>query len=65
FAYGSESVTNRGFWYGFSEMFADTLWFTTYLDRLARVTVDDVHRVAKAYLVKSRRTAGHYLPKQG
>jgi len=65
FAYGSESVTNQGFWYGFSEMFADTLWFTTYLDRLARVTVDDVHRVAKAYLVKSRRTAGHYLPKQG
>ena len=65
FAYGSESVTNQGFWYGFSEMFADTLWFTTYLDRLARVTLDDVHRVAKAYLVKSRRTAGHYLPQQG
>ena len=65
FAYGSESVTNQGFWYGFSEMFADHSWFEHYLDRLAQVTVDEVHRVAKAYLVKSRRTVGYYVPKQG
>ncbi len=63
FAYGSESVTNQGFWYGFSEMFADYAWFEHYLDRLAQVTVDDVHRVAKEYLVKSRRTVGYYVPK--
>ena len=64
FAYGSESVTNQGFWYGFSEMFADYTWFEQYLDRLSRVTVDDVHRVAKGYLAKSRRTVGYYVPKQ-
>ena len=63
FAYGSESVTNQGFWYGFSEMFADHAWFEHYLDRLSLVTVDDVHRVAQTYLVKSCRSVGHYVPK--
>ena len=65
FAYGSESVTNQGFWYGFSEMFADYAWFEDYLPRLSRVTVGDVHRVAQDYLLKGRRTVGYYVPKQG
>jgi zinc protease len=64
FAYGSESVTNQGFWYGFSEVFADHTWFESYLDRLAAVTVEDVQRVAKTYLTKSNRTVGWYVPKQ-
>ncbi len=63
FAYGSESVTNQGFWYGWSEVFADYRWFETYLDRLAAVTVDDVQRVAQKYLRRSNRVVGHYLPK--
>lgn len=63
FAYGSESVSNQGFWYGFSEMFADYTWFEGYLDRLSQITVDDVHRVAQTYLVKRHRTVGHYVPK--
>jgi zinc protease len=63
FAFGSESVTNQGFWYGFSEVFADYKWFQNYLPRLSRVTVEDVQRVAKEYLVKSRRTVGYYVPK--
>jgi len=64
FAYGSESVTNQGFWYGFSEVFADYTWFESYLDRLAAVTVDDVQRAAQKYLGKSNRTVGWYIPKQ-
>jgi zinc protease len=64
FAYGSESVTNQGFWYGFSEIFADYTWFESYLDRLAAVKVDDVQRVAKTYLTKSNRTVGWYVPQQ-
>jgi zinc protease len=64
FAYGSESVTNQGFWYGFSEVFADYTWFESYLDRLAAVTVDDVQRVAKTCLTRSHRTVGWYVPKQ-
>jgi len=63
FAYGSESVTNQGFWYGWSEVFADYRWFETYLDRLAAVTVEDVQRVARKYLRRSNRVVGHYLPK--
>ena len=63
FAYGSESVTNQGFWYGWSEIFADYHWFETYLDRLAAVTVEDVQRVAQKYLQRSNRVVGFYLPK--
>jgi zinc protease len=63
FAYGSESVTNQGFWYGWSEVFADYHWFETYLDRLAAVTVEDVQRVAQKYLRRGNRTVGVYLPK--
>ncbi len=62
FAYGAESVTNQGFWYGFSEIFADCAWFESYLDRLAAVSVDDVQRVARTYLTPQRRTVGWYLP---
>jgi zinc protease len=63
FAYGSESVTNQGFWYGWSEVFADYRWFETYLDRLAAVTVEDVQRVAQKYLKRTNRVVGWYLPK--
>jgi len=63
FAYGSESVTNQGFWYGWSEVFADYHWFETYLDRLAAVTIEDVQRAAQQYLRRSNRVIGTYLPK--
>lgn len=63
FAYGSESVTNQGFWYGWSEVFADYHWFETYLDRLATVTIEDVQRAAQKYLRRSNRVIGTYLPK--
>jgi len=61
FAYSSESITNQGFWLGFSEIFADHRWFLTYLDRLDAVTADDVLRVAQTYLRRQNRTVGHYV----
>jgi len=62
FAFSSESVTNQGFWLGFSEIVASYDWFSNYLDNLSRVTREDVQRVAQAYLSAKNRTVGHYLP---
>ena len=62
FAYGSESITNQGFWLGFSEMFATSEWFDAYLDNLAAVTPEDVQRIAQTYLQPNRRVLGTYLP---
>jgi zinc protease len=62
FAYSAESVTNQGFWLGYSSVVANTSWFESFLDRLCAVTVDDVGRVAEAYLVRRNRTVGHYVP---
>ncbi len=36
--------------------------YTTYLDRIERVTVEDVQRVARDYLIEDKRTVGHYVP---
>jgi len=62
FAYSSESVSNQGFWLGFSEIVASTEWFDGYLDSLAAVTAEDVQRVAQKYLAKSKGTVGWYVP---
>ncbi|OGN92523.1 MAG: hypothetical protein A2Z71_03610 [Chloroflexi bacterium RBG_13_50_21] len=62
FAYGSESISNQAFWMGFAEMFASVDWFTTYLDRLAVVTPEDVQRLAQTCLRSQNRTLGVYLP---
>ena len=62
FAYSSESVTNQGFWLGFSSVVADVDWFESFLEHLAAVTVEDVHRVANIYLPRRNRTVGHYIP---
>ena len=62
FAYGSESITNQGFWMGYAEMFANYEWFETYLDKLAAVTVKDVQRVANEYFKSQSRVVGTYVP---
>lgn len=65
FAYGSESITNQAFWMGYSEMFATYDWFTGYLERLEKVTPQDVQRVAQTYLRPQNRVLGIYLPVGG
>ena len=62
FAYGGESITNQAFWMGFSEMFASYDWVTGYLDRLEKVTPEDVQRVAQEYLLPKNRIVGVYQP---
>ncbi len=65
FAYGSENISNQGFWMGYSEMFASYEWFQTYLDKLAKVTVKDVQRVANEYFKPQSRVVGTYIPLDG
>lgn len=36
--------------------------YTTYLDRVDRVTVADVQRVARTYFVEDKCTVGHFVP---
>ncbi len=62
FAYSSESVTDQGYWLGFSELVADVSWFESFMDRLAAVTVADVQRVAQTYFKPAQRTVGWYVP---
>ena len=62
FAYGSENITNQGFWMGYAEMFASYEWFETYLEKLAAVTVRDVQRVANEYFKLQSRVVGTYIP---
>jgi zinc protease len=62
FAYGSENITNQGFWLGYAEMFATYEWFQTYLDKLSKVTVKDVLRVANEYFQSRSRVVGIYIP---
>ena len=65
FAYGSENITNQSFWMGYAEMFASYNWFLTYLDKLAKVTVKDVQRVANEYFQNRSRIVGTYVPVNG
>jgi zinc protease len=65
FAYSSESVTNQGYWLGYSSVVADIDWFESFLDSLSTVTVEDVSRVAHTYLPERNRTVGRYLPLVG
>ena len=62
FAYSSESVTNQGYWLGFSEMVASQGWFDSWLERLAAVKGDDVRRVAHTYFAPEKQTVGWYVP---
>jgi zinc protease len=62
FAYSSESITNQGFWLGFTEMFADHKWLESYLERISKVTPDSAWECARNYLKRSSRIAGIYHP---
>ncbi|MBL8076355.1 MAG: insulinase family protein [Anaerolineales bacterium] len=62
FAYGSENITNQAFWMGFAEMFATYDWFITYLNKLAKVTPQEIQRVALKYFQPKSRVVGTYIP---
>jgi zinc protease len=63
FVYGNENITNQAFWMGYVEMFASYEWYTMYLDNLAKVTPQDIQRVARKYFQPASRVIGIYIPK--
>ena len=65
FAYGRESISQQAYWLGFSSVVTSVDWLARYLDSMAAVTVDDVRRVAAAYLQRARCIAGWYVPRNG
>jgi zinc protease len=60
-AFGTETVTNQAFWLGFAEVLNDHAWFGSFVDRLGKVTIADVQRVANTYLTRDKVTVGLYL----
>lgn len=66
FAYSSESVTNQGFWLGFSELTTGShLWLDEYLEKLQGVTLADLGMAAAQIFDHRRRTVGWYVPNHG
>jgi len=63
FVYANENITNQAFWMGYVEMFSSYEWFATYLDNLAKVTPQDIQRVAQKYFQPASRVIGTYIPK--
>ncbi|GIV84183.1 MAG: protease [Candidatus Roseilinea sp.] len=59
--FSTETATSQAFWLGFSEVIADYTWFTTFLERLMRVSPEDVVCVANRYLTRDNVTVGCYL----
>ena len=62
FAYGSENITNQGFWLGYTEMFDTYTWFSEYVKRLQAVTPEMVQQAAQTILNRAARVRGIYLP---
>ncbi|MCE1253123.1 MAG: insulinase family protein [Anaerolineae bacterium] len=62
FAYGTENITNQGFWLGYADMFDSYNWFEAYIERLETITPADVLSAAQRYLSPARRVVGLYIP---
>lgn len=62
FAYGSDNITNQGFWMGYSNSFADYDWFLNYVEKLESVSPEAVMKAARKYLDPQHRVIGYYLP---
>lgn len=62
FVYGSENITNQGFWMGYSEMFDHYSWFNHYNEKLALVSPEQVKRILEKYFNPEQRVVGIYHP---
>ena len=60
FVYSCENIANQAYWLGYSSMFADPTWYTGYLEKLNRVSAEDVSRLAEHYFRPERCVTGIY-----
>ena len=65
FAYGSDNITNQGFWMGYASSYADYQWVVEYLTRLSSITPSQVLKTARNYLLEDQRVVGVYRAKSG
>ena len=64
FAYVSEGVSYQASALAMSSILGQPDWFDTYLERLARVTAEDVRQAAQKYLTSRNRTVGWLVPSE-
>jgi zinc protease len=62
-AYERDGTHNVAMQMSEAEAVADWRFYNTYARRIARVTAEDVRRVAAAYFEEDNRTVGHFVPK--
>jgi zinc protease len=60
--FGSDSVTDWGYWLGAMEVIDRHETFGEMLERVEQVTAEEVQRVARQYLTESNRTVGWLIP---
>ncbi len=63
--YGSESVSDQGYWLGALETIGAPKVYDDMLEKAESVTTEDVRRVAQTYLTESKRTVGWLIPTDG
>ena len=64
FIFGSENITNQGFWLGYCEMFDKYPWFLNYVKNLEEATPELLMEKAREYLSPKRRVVGIYHPEE-
>jgi len=62
FTYSRDSVRSLAQQLGYYETVGSYRYLDTYLDLIAKVTPEDIQRVARGYLLDDSRTVGHYDP---
>lgn len=63
--FGSDSITDWGYWLGAMEVIDRHETFGEMLSRVEQVTAEEVQRVARQYLTESNRTVGWLIPADG
>jgi zinc protease len=62
-AYERDGTHNVAMQMSEAEAVADWRFYNSYAERVARVTAEDVRRVAATYFKEDTRTVGHFIPK--